>query len=64
MRFAPPEVPRPPRWLSYAILACVAVLVLARAQGYLTWGQFALIWIVGSAALFGWALIRYRDRGR
>jgi dolichyl-phosphate-mannose--protein O-mannosyl transferase len=62
MRAAPPDVPRPPKWLSYLILAGVVGLVLARAQGVVAWGQFALIWIVGSAVLFLWALLRYRDR--
>jgi dolichyl-phosphate-mannose--protein O-mannosyl transferase len=64
MRSEPRDGPPPPRWLSYLTLGGIVVLVLARAQGVVTWGQFVLIWIIGSAVLCLWALIRYRDRRR
>jgi hypothetical protein len=61
---ARPDLPPPPKWLSYLTLAGIVVLVLLRVQGYVTWGQLALAWLVGSAVLTTWALIRYRDYRR
>jgi hypothetical protein len=58
------ELPPPPKWRSSLTLGCIVVLSLARVQGFVTWGQFALAWIVGSAILCTWALIRSRDDRR
>jgi hypothetical protein len=57
-------LPPPPKWLSYLTLGGVALLVLLRVQGYVTWGQFAVLWLVGTAVLCAWALVSYRDSRR
>jgi hypothetical protein len=64
VRSARQDLPPPPKWLSYLTLAGIVVLILARVQGYVTWGQFILIWFIGGAALTIWALLRYRDHRR
>jgi hypothetical protein len=64
VRAARQDLPPPPKWLPNLTLAGIVVLILARVQGYVTWGPFFLIWLVGSAVLTTWALIRYRDYRR
>jgi small-conductance mechanosensitive channel len=64
VRSARQDLPPPPKWLSSLTLAGIAVLILALVQGFITWGQFILIWLVGSAVLVTWALVRYRDYRR